>query len=227
METEFAARELRNKLQFVTFECELISNDRWRVAVKPVDLDRVERHFRENYVKSSSRQMLELIGGEWDRTRNFTYLAESKQGTIGDGIGFNVYTEDIQWAAGAYWHCDAEQALESKARDIRSHLSKALKQLPDNERGVIQVGLEANDGEHVEMERYRRILNTNAQFDSGEKDLRWVFTHVFESYCLPANGYSMNRFTSFSLPSMMAMIRYRSTRPSILMVWMEAIAFTG
>lgn len=186
LQTDFAANELKHKLQFVTSDCELISNDRWRVAVRPVDFPAIRDHFSKNYVKSSSRQMLELIGGEWDRTRNFTYLAESKQCVIGEGVGFNIYTEDVRWAAGAYWHCDAERAMEAKARDIRSHLSKAVKQLPDDERGVVQVGIEANDGEHVEMERYRRILNTNAAFDAGDKDLRWVFTHVFESYCPPS-----------------------------------------
>ncbi|MBS0261203.1 MAG: hypothetical protein JSS02_04545 [Planctomycetes bacterium] len=101
----------------------------------------------------------------------------------------NQYVSSIGWAAGAYWHCDAERAREAKARDIRSHLADAVKQLPADAHCVIHVGLETPDGEEVEAERYARILNTVCEFDATGKDLRWIYTHLYESYSPPDKAW--------------------------------------
>lgn len=184
--------ELRHKLPFVMSEGQLASDSRWDVRVFPVNFSKVKRHFEKNFVKASSRQMMELIGGSWDRTRHFSYVMSAKNVQIGTGVGFNNYVEDVAWASGAYWCCDAERAREAKARDIRNHLSDAIKQIPDNKPGVIHIGIETNDGEAVEMERYERILATTNKFDPGEKDLKWVFTHLFESYAPISNQWTMD-----------------------------------
>jgi hypothetical protein len=41
------------------------------------------------------------------------------------------------------------------------------------------------DGELVEAERFRRILNTAAKFDPNGKDLRWIYCHLYEAYAPP------------------------------------------
>jgi hypothetical protein len=188
----FPYDELAGKLKFVTGPCHLISNEIWDVSAKFVDLAEISKHLDEYYVKCHSRQLQELIGGSWDRKKGFTFVMLSSNVRIGGERGINQYVEHIDWAAGVYWHCDSDRAQEAKARDVRRHLADAIEQLPANGRGVVHVGIETLDGEVVEAERYARIVNTVASFDAKGKDLRWVYTHLFESYAPPQKAWSFD-----------------------------------
>lgn len=189
LDDNFVLMQLENKLRFVTGECQLISNSTWDVSVKIVDFDRIRSHLEDQYVKCHSRQLQELLGGSWERKKGFTFVMLSSNVRIGGDRGINQYVDEISWAAGAYWRCDAERATEAKARDIRGHLADAVEQLPSVGRGVIHVGVETPDGEEVEAERYARILNTVAMFDAKGKNLRWVYTHLYESYSPPETSW--------------------------------------
>lgn len=136
-------------------------------------------------MKHHSRQLQELVGGAWHRDRGFTMVMNVPMVRVGGGRGIDQYVENIRWAAGAYWHCDAERAYEKKARDIRRHLADAVEQLPASGHGVIHVGLETFDGELVEAERFLRILNTATRFNPNGKDLRWIYCHLYEAYAPP------------------------------------------
>jgi hypothetical protein len=186
---DFARDNLAGKLKLVVCPCELISNEYWTVSVSFVDFDKIRKHFEKFYVKSHSRQLQLLIGGRWDRSRGFTMVMDASTGRMGGDRGDNEYVENINWAAGAYWHCDAERAYEKKARDIRSHLADAVQQLPASGRGVIHVGFETFDGELVEAERLERIVKTTAMFDPIGKDLRWVYCHLYEAYAPPDKAW--------------------------------------
>ncbi|MFW6114298.1 MAG: hypothetical protein ACOC7K_01000 [bacterium] len=186
---DFARDQLAGKLKRVVGPCELISNDRWTVCVRFVDFDRIRRHFEKFYVKSHSRQLQELVDGRWERGEGFTMVLDAPTVRIGEGQGVNHYVERINWAAGAYWHCDAERAYENKARDIRGQLANAVDQLPATGRGTIHVGIETQDGELVEAERFKRILKTAAAFNPNRKDLRWVYCHLYEAYAPPDKAW--------------------------------------
>jgi hypothetical protein len=130
LDDNFARDQLAGKLKFVVGPCELVSNEQWTVSVRFVDFDKIRRHFERWYVKSHSRQLQELVGGRWERGRGFTMIMEAPMVRVGEGRGIDHYVERINWAAGAYWHCDAERAYEKKARDIRGHLADAVDRLP-------------------------------------------------------------------------------------------------
>lgn len=189
LDDHFAARELESKLGFVIGPCELISNETWQVSVKPVNFPRIDSHLHNWDVKVNSRQLQELVGGGWDRRRGYTHILDASHHRIGEGVGFNRYISDIRWAAGAYWHCDADAANEAKARDIRAHLAKAVKQIPAGKPGTIHAGIETFDGEDVEAIRFNRIMRTVRQFDANGKDLRWVYVHLYESYAPPSTSW--------------------------------------
>lgn len=185
LDDNFVRDQLAGKLKLIFGPCEIISNEQWTVSVRFVDFDRIRRHFEKWYVKCHSRQLQELVGGTWERGKGFTMIMDAPMVHAGEGNVFNQYVESINWAAGAYWHCDAERAYEKKARDIRSHLADAVEQLPASSRGVIHVGIETLDGELVEAERFRRIINTAAKFNPNGKDLRWIYCHLYEAYAPP------------------------------------------
>jgi hypothetical protein len=182
---DFVLNELRGKLALVACPCELISNETWTVEVRFVDFKKIENHLESQYVKSHSRQLQELVGGEWSRKKGFTSIMESAELRIGGNRGLNHYVESIEWAAGAYWQCDADRAIEKKARDIRKHLSEAVSQFPGGGQGVVHVGIETPDGEDVEAERFACMIESLGKFDPMGQDLRWVFCHMFESYAPP------------------------------------------
>ena len=183
---DYLEQELCGKLRFVACSGTLMSNDVMTVAVKFVELNKIANHLRKYRVKRPSRQLDELITGEWPVAgRGSTTLMKARSVKIGHAKIFNDYVDDIEWAAGATWHCDAERALEQKARDIRKRLSEATEQLRDDQPGVVHIGLETYDGMLVERERYDRILNTLRSFDPRGKDLRHVYCHLYQSYTPP------------------------------------------
>lgn len=187
--TKFVTDELKFKLPFVMSKTELISNETWSVTATPTNLDSIHEHLSDHYVKANTRQLSDLIGGGWDRTRRFELLMDATYEKIGSGIGFNTFVDEIKWAGGAYWSCSAEKAIQAKARDIRGQLADAVSQLPNDELGVVHVGIESNNGEAVEKERYRRILKTAASFDPRGKDLRCLYNHLYESYSPPSQRW--------------------------------------
>ena len=112
--------------------------------------------------------------------------------TLGTGHVFDRFLDSMDFAAGAFWHCDAVRSIERKARDIRAHLADAVRQLPHDLPSVVHVGLETLDGVAVEAERYRRIFNTVSRFDVSGKPLSWVFCHLFQSYAPPDQGWVLD-----------------------------------
>ena len=190
---EFVGDGLSGKLPLVaTYPCHIISNDVWDVKVRPVDFESAAAHLSRYYVKCPSDQMAELIGGRRDPNRGFTFVFGGRTATLGTGHAFDRFLHTMDFAAGAYWHCDAVRSIERKARDIRGHLADTLRQLPQETPSVVHIGLETLDGVAVEAERYRRIFNTVSRFDVNGKPLRWVFCHLFQTYAPPEQDWVLD-----------------------------------
>ena len=190
---EFVVDELCGKLPLIaTYPSHVVSNDVWDVKVRPVDFERAAAHLSRYYVKCLSDQMVELIGGRRDPNRGFTCVYGGRTATLGTGHVFDRFLDSMDFAAGAFWHCDAVRSIERKARDIRAHLADAVRQLPHDLPSVVHVGLETLDGVAVEAERYRRIFNTVSRFDVSGKALSWVFCHLFQSYAPPDQGWVLD-----------------------------------
>jgi len=182
---DFLVTELCGKLALVQAPCTVISNDIWEVAIAPVDYTAAKTHLAKYKVKYPSDQIVELVGGHREPNRGFTAAIEGQFVRIGEGPGNNRFLDELSYAIGAFWSCDAERSIERKARDIRKRLAEAVRQLPEATPGVVHIGLETLDGQIVELERYRRIVNSVQQFDSKNKDLRWIYCHLFQSYAPP------------------------------------------
>lgn len=182
---EFLLHQLGGKLRFVQLPCEIISNDTWTVSARPIDYEAAREHLRKYLVRYPSDQINELIAGHRDPNRGFTGLVAGRIVRVGDSGGNNRFLDELAFAAGAFWSCDAARAIARKARDIRGHLSEAVRQLPPVGRSAIHVGLETLDGAAVEAERLLRILRSVVTFDSSGKDLRWIYCHLFQPYAPP------------------------------------------
>jgi hypothetical protein len=195
--TDFLMTELAGKLELVQPPCCVQSNETWEVSVQPVDYRAAHEHLRRYSVKYPSDQLNELIGGHRDPNRGFTAAVKGDIVRIGDGPGSNYFLDELVFAIGAYWSCDAGRAIERKARDIRRHLAEAVEQLPETGKGVVHIGLETLDGAIVEAERYARIVSSMYRFDARDKDLRWVYCHLFQSYAPPEQCWVIDETVYF------------------------------
>ena len=182
---EFLVKELGGKLPLVQLPCQVISNDTWEVSARAVDYNSANAHLAKYRVKHPSDQINELIGGYIDPNRGFTALVLGKFVRAGHCGGNNRFLDELEFAAGAYWHCTAERAIQRKARDIRRRLADAVNQLPYGKKCAVHVALETLDGADVEEERFLKIFQSVMNFDTKDKDLRWVYCHLFQSYAPP------------------------------------------
>jgi hypothetical protein len=182
---DFLVRQLAGKLPLLSSPCIVISNKQWQVSFDTVNFENARTHLEKFHVKMPSDQLNELIAGYRDPNRGFAHVVLGKTNQFGEGRVNNKYLTTMDFAACAFWHCDAENSIHQKARDIRKRLGKAVKQLPENKKSVVHIGLETLDGVLVEEVRHNRIFNTAQNFDNSGKDLRWIYCHLFQSYAPP------------------------------------------
>ena len=182
---DYLVDQLARKLPLLSFPCHIVSNDIWDVAAKPVDYRRIHAHLGKCYVRISSDQMGELLTGYRDPRRGLTCVIAGKTGHFDGTVGNHRFLDKLKFAACTYWNCDAPQAISRKSRDVLRQLSRAVDQLPTTGKCAVHLGLETLDGPLVEEIRSRRMMNSIFKFNSGNKDLRWVYCHLFESYAPP------------------------------------------
>lgn len=184
---DFIKDELCEKLKFSVPPCQLISNEFWSVHVSPVNIKAIQVHLRNNYVKLPSNQLNQLIGGKIDSDKNFMCDFKGKIENFGDNRPHTQYLDELDFAYGIFWKCDNSNAVQAKSRDIETKVKEAVKQFPTSSPSIVHVGIEAYDGREVEQERYYKILNTvaNANFIMKDKDLQWLYCHLFQTYSPP------------------------------------------
>jgi hypothetical protein len=147
---DFLVKQLAGKLPFLSSQCIVISKEQWQVSFDTVNFDKAREHLERLSVKMGSSQLCELIAGYQDPNRGFTHVVFGETEYFGDGRSNNQYLTTMDFAAGAFWYCDAEKSIDKKARDIRKRLVEGFDQLPKDKKSVVHVGLETLDGVLVE-----------------------------------------------------------------------------
>ncbi len=192
LDEKFLSRDLLPKLKLVVRPGIIIDNDVWTVGVSTIDLEDVREKLRQRYYKVNSSSLSFLLTGEdLQYNKQFTSLIDARfEGK---------YVDNIRFAAGAVWSCDAEAAIRTKARDIRAQLSKAITQLPGGEHGIVHLGLETLEGYRVERERMQRIANTVFNFDTLGKKVDWIYCHLLGASVPPDQNWVYDE-TVFTFP---------------------------
>ncbi len=182
LDDTFLREQLSGKLPLIVKPGCIISNETWTVNVSFVDIDAINRHLDRYFVKYASTQLRYLIGGERAEEIGFSSGMKAKYFPIGEGSGNNLYISGIAKAFGVYWQCDAPISIDTKARDIWCQLRDAIEQFPEQKNAVVHIGLETLDGIKVAKERLSKIEKTVSFWDSGNKNVDWVYCHFFQSY---------------------------------------------
>ena len=179
---DFLKEQLLDKFNLIETSVIKISNEIWDVSITHVDLKSIDNHLKKFYVKNASTQLRYLIGGKHADSIGFTSGIYAKYVAIGENGGNNLYIEKIEQAYGVNWKCDAPNSINSKSRDIKYQLKKAIEQLPNNQNSAIHIGLETLDGTDVEKVRFDKILKTVSSFDIVPKKIKRLYCHFFQSY---------------------------------------------
>ena len=169
------------KLDLVAVKCAVIDNDIWTVTVDFVDFQKIQKHMRKFSVKHPSSSLLDLVFNKYEPGRGYSPVFHCKsRGT---------YLDEIYFAAGAVWSCDAENAINRKSRHIHRHIAEACSQLPDGKPGNIHVGLESHDGFFVEEVRFHKIMQHITAFEAKGKLMHWVYCHIFDPRTPPDENW--------------------------------------
>ncbi|MGL5130753.1 MAG: hypothetical protein ACRC7D_22070 [Aeromonas popoffii] len=185
----FLSCQLLHLLPNITIPCKVIDNDKISVNVRYVNYDKIKEHLVDYLVKFPSEQFIELIGGKRDNNFEFTAIVSGKFSEIGDHKANNIFLDDVEFASAAYWQCDNQQSINTKARDIRKRLSSAVQQLPKELPSIVHIFLETLDGSNVEIARNKKIYNTMKTFNADGKNLAGVYCHLIQSYAPPDQAW--------------------------------------
>ncbi len=110
----------------------------------------------------------------------------------------NVFISDIYNAFGVQCYCDAEEAINAKARDVKSQIYSAIKQFDSGSNGIIHIGMETFDGPHVEKERAKKIMDTLVKIDPINCNMRWIYFHFFQSYSRSYDDWIIDETVDFA-----------------------------
>lgn len=154
------------------------------IKIKQLDMKKVNDHFDKFYVKWNSGQMISLLADGFDSSENYTHLCRPKNlvrvgGDENNNI-LNIFCTGIKSGYCARWECIAEESIEKKAKDIKTHLSKAIRQVPDNEPTVVHISYETLHGPFIEFKRAEKIAASIDSLDCGAKDVRAIYCHAIQ-----------------------------------------------
>ena len=189
---DYLASQLPGKLKLVRPPSHILSNEKMDVTVSPMDYGAANRHLARYWVRCPSDQLDELVGGQRDPNRGFSAVVNGVFREFDNA----AFLEHLDFAAAAYWYCDAPKAVTAKARHVRSRLAAAIDQLPASGKGAVHIALETVDGAMVEEARFVRNKMNVFTFDPRGKDLRWIYCHLLQFYSPPQGFWVVDETVS-------------------------------
>lgn len=157
------------------------------------DYPRIASALGVSHTKCQSSAERALVTGRYEPDFGLTTIVGGNQVTMGPPtVAGNVYWDSITYASGAYWRTDSPAAIDAKARDIVKRLSEATTQFSGRRGGVVHLGIEAAEGDEVELVRTDKIIASVHRFDPRGKPLEWVFVHYFRNQSFPDGSWALD-----------------------------------
>lgn len=157
------------------------------------DYARIAEALATSHTKCQSSAERVLVTGRYEPDFGLTSILGGNHVTVGPpSVAGNVYWDTIMYASGAYWRTEAPAAVAAKARDIVKRLSEATTQFSGQRGGIVHLGIEAGEGDDVELVRTEKIIQSVSHFDPRGKPLEWVFVHYFKHQSFPDGTWALD-----------------------------------
>lgn len=157
-----------------------------RGQVGDLDLRPARRVLRDNMVLANGTRFRELLTGRYLRHQSAVSFNRIKPADN------PRYIDDCDFAALFEWTPMAEASVSGRARDVLRKLVDGNGQLPRDRPGIIHVGFEAVDGDHVEQLRYHRIQESLKTFDPKGVPLEFAYVHFLSPESPPDQAWAFD-----------------------------------
>ncbi|WP_371880035.1 hypothetical protein [Caballeronia sp. S22] len=156
------------------------SDEAATIRVRVIDKKPLHEDLQWSFVKAFGSKLRHLLGQDWVGENAVTsLLVEGKFAKTADDGVFSKFYDAVYWATGATFACDAENSIETKARDVKSLVARAVAQLPEDAMSIVHVGLETLEGPGVEDRRMRKVIPSLEQM-TRMKNVQGVVVHSFQ-----------------------------------------------
>ncbi|MDB5875374.1 MAG: hypothetical protein JWQ07_4816 [Ramlibacter sp.] len=179
---DFLTGLLSAELPTLTAAYTLRDDDAATIRARPIDKRAVQRHMASNLVKNGSAMLRSLLGGDWAPKNSGGPMAvEARGGRVKgcENVPFGRWLEEIRWASGCTWACNAPQSIAAKARDIKRLLIDAARQVPVDQPSIIHIGIETLEGRQVDNLRAVKIRALLSGF-KVDRPVSAVFVHSIQ-----------------------------------------------
>lgn len=151
-----------------SFDCEIAYG-----GLTQIDLTPMRSVLRNDLVMQGSQRMFQLLTGDYVRHASYSSSINIKRASN------PLYIDEIDFAAIGRWKSESAVAIRAKARHFKRQLADACGQLQNHGPAIFHLGLEALEGDDVEVLRYKRVMKMLENFKFGNADVRWVLAHMF------------------------------------------------
>lgn len=142
--------------------------------IRAMDFRPLRKVLRTDVVYNGSTRMFELLSGRYDRYAGHNMAIKARRWSKNP-----LYIDEISWASLVKWWSVSDESVERKARHFRSHLADANDQLSGDGPGCIHIGIDATQGDSVEVLRYLKNKREIERFNTCGSRLRWVYCNIF------------------------------------------------
>ena len=181
--TDFLANIYKSK--FPIGEGEILIHDDTDATIyaRLIDIPSVHRHMSKYRVKLGSPSFSSLLGGNWAPENSAVTIVNAiKVGHVVDCEvpALGAYVNEVGWACGFTRYFDSDVSVHKKARDILTHLARAVEQLPKDKPSVIHIAAETFEGKDVERRRTEKVMNSVKAFTT-DRPLLGIRFHRFQA----------------------------------------------
>jgi hypothetical protein len=180
---DFLSSLLASKLPLRGQEELILDNEQARVRARLINRNNVGQHLADFHVKLNSPALTFLLGGDWAPPNAAVTMLHALKTSSAVDCPVKVlgsYVDEVGFACGFTRMVDAEAAIDKKARDVTSHLARAVEQLPMNQSSVVHLATETLEGREVEFRRSQKVMRSVSQFLMA-KPVQAVKYHRFQS----------------------------------------------
>ncbi|MGF6442634.1 hypothetical protein [Paraburkholderia youngii] len=138
------------------------------VRARLIDRTALDSDLKWSSLKLAGSKLRHLLGGDWVPENAITSLSvegERKDSSETPGY-FSTFLDTVDWASGATFSCDADDAIERKARDVKATIARAVRQLPNDQLAVLHVAFETLEGPGVEAQRMKKVISSIERMES-------------------------------------------------------------